>query len=106
MIHILGFNGNKVWIFDPQNFDQGDSVCYHDLVFCFFAMPFVLGDKGIQYGATEDLGFEGKSYPGINITYDNGIGTTPKDEYYIHYDPETYQMVWLYGYLRNRRGFR
>ena len=27
----------------------------------------------------------------------HGIGTSPKDEYYIHYDPETFNMAWL-GY--------
>ena len=93
----LGFDGTQVWLQDPDNSYQGDPVFYHNLMFYFYAMPFVLGDKGIHYGGTEDLEFEGKSYPGISITYDNGIGTSPKDEYYLHYDPETHQMAWL-GY--------
>ncbi|MGI9547300.1 MAG: DUF6503 family protein, partial [Flavobacteriaceae bacterium] len=45
----------------------------------------------------EDLSFNGKDYPGIRISYQGNIGTSPKDEYFLHYDPETYRMTWL-GY--------
>ena len=93
----MGFDGDKVWLADPQNIYQGDPVFYHNLMFYFYAMPFVLGDEGINYGETEDLIVDGKTYPGIRITYDSGVGTSPKDEYYLHYDPETFQMAWL-GY--------
>lgn len=93
----MGFDGNQVWIQDTSKSYRGDPVFYHNLMFYFYAMPFVLGDSGIQYGDTESLEFDGKSYPGISITYNAGVGTSPKDEYYIHYDPETFQMAWL-GY--------
>ena len=93
----MGFDGNDVWIEDPDNKYEGDPVFYHNLMFYFYAMPFVLADDGIVYTETEDLVFEDKNFPGIGIGYQANIGTSPKDEYYIHYDPETYQMAWL-GY--------
>ena len=93
----MGFDGKDVWLRDPDKKYEGDAVFYHNLMFYFYAMPFVLADDGIVYTETEDLQFEGKSYPGIAIGYQANIGTTPKDEYYIHYDPDTYQMTWL-GY--------
>ncbi len=93
----MGFDGNQVWLLDPDTRYSGDPVFYHNLMFYFYAMPFVLADKGIVYTETEALEFEGKSYPGIGIGYEQNIGTTPKDEYYIHFDPESYQMAWL-GY--------
>lgn len=93
----MGFDGSKVWLQNPENSYEGDPVFYHNLMFYFFAMPFVFGDDGINYGVAEALRFEGKLYPGISITYNRGVGTSPKDEYYLHYDPETYQMAWL-GY--------
>ena len=40
---------------------------------------------------------EGISYPGIRISYDQGVGLSAKDEYFIHYNPDTFQMEWL-GY--------
>ncbi|KAA2215517.1 DUF6503 family protein [Maribacter flavus] len=93
----MGFDGTRVWLADPERNYQGDPVFYHNLMFYFYAMPFVLGDEGINYGDTADLLVDGKSFPGISVTYDSGVGTSPKDEYYLHYDPETFQMAWL-GY--------
>ena len=92
----MGFDG-KTWILDTEGTYKGNPEFYHNLLFYFYAMPFVLADEGIIYTATEDLEFEGKRYPGIQISYDPGIGASPKDEYYLHYDPETYKMEWL-GY--------
>jgi len=92
----MGFDG-KPWLLDGEEKYKGNVEFYHNLMFYFYAMPFVLADDGIVYGETEDLVFEGVNYPGISISYTSGVGTTPKDEYYIHYDAETNQMAWL-GY--------
>lgn len=93
----MGFDGKDVWLLDKNGTYKGDAVFYHNLMFYFYAMPFVVADNGIVYGDTEDLVFEGRNYPGIRISYNEGVGTSPKDEYFVHYDPETYQMAWL-GY--------
>ena len=66
-------------------------------MFYFYAMPFVLADDGIIYGDIDPLEFEGTTYPGISISYNEGVGSSSNDEYFIYYDPETYQMAWL-GY--------
>ncbi|MGB5355621.1 MAG: DUF6503 family protein [Eudoraea sp.] len=95
--YTLGFDGQEVWLLDPKDDYKGDEVFYHNLMFYFYAMPFVLGDPGIEYGEAEILTFQDKKYPGIRISYKPDIGTSPKDEYYLHYDPTTYQMKWL-GY--------
>ncbi len=93
----LGYDGSQVWLLDENNSYKGDAVFYHNLMFYFFAMPFVLADEGILYEKTEPLEFDGKSYPGVRISYNSGVGTSPKDEYFLHYDAETFQMQWL-GY--------
>lgn len=93
----LGFDGEQVWLLDPQKNYKGDAGFYHNLMFYFHAMPFVLADDGIVYTAAEDLEFEGKSYPGLKIAYETGVGASSKDEYFIHFDPETHKMAWL-GY--------
>ena len=93
----MGSDGKAIWLHDEKEAYKGDAVFYHNLMFYFYAMPFVLSDKGINYEAAEALEFEEKSYPGIRITYNDGIGISAKDEYYIHYNPETFQMEWL-GY--------
>lgn len=93
----MGFDGKQPWLLDPTENYKGNVEFYHNLMFYFYAMPFVLADDGIVYSETDDLVFEGANYPGIRISYNTGVGTSPKDEYYIHYDAETYQMAWL-GY--------
>lgn len=93
----IGFDGERTWILDPDGTYDGNPEFYHNLMFYFYAMPFVLADPGINYGSAPDLEFEGKAYPGIRISYGEGVGITPEDEYYLHYDPDTGQMAWL-GY--------
>ncbi len=93
----MGFDGERAWLLDMDKNYKGNVGFYHNLIFYFYAMPFVLADSGIVYGHTEDLVFEGKHYPGIEISYESGVGASSKDQYFIHYDPETYQMAWL-GY--------
>ncbi len=65
---------------------------YINLQFYFFALPFVLGDPGIEY---EDLGkraFEEKMYDVIKVTYKEGVGQASKDQYLLYLDPETHRL--------------
>lgn len=91
----IGFDGNDVWIDDSQKVFKNNPKFYYNLMFYFYAMPFVLADDGISYYETEPLQFEGESYPGIKISYEAGIGESPEDEYILYYNPENYKMEWL-----------
>lgn len=91
---ISGYDGEKYWIMADSTY-EGDPKFYTNLMFYFYAMPFVLADPGIQYKSVDDLIFEGKQYPGVHISYQDHVGISPKDEYVIHYDPNTYEMAWL-----------
>lgn len=62
----LGSENSKVWIAqDSVNFPPARARFYHNLMFYFYAMPFVLADKGITYTTTEPLNVDGKSFPGL-----------------------------------------
>lgn len=104
--YALGYNGKEVWLMNKEGQYKGDPAFYHNLMFYFYAMPFVFADEGIQYGHADALTFEGKSYPGIKVSYDKGVGVSFKDEYFIHYDPLTFQMVWLGYSVSYRSGER
>lgn len=96
--HALGYNGKDVWLFNKGDKPyKGKPKFYYNLMFYFYAMPFVLADDGIIYKDVEPLVFEGKTYPGIGISYNAGVGESPEDEYVLYYNPETYKMEWL-GY--------
>ncbi|MDD7884918.1 DUF6503 family protein [Flavivirga sp. 57AJ16] len=94
--HTIGFNGKDIWLHAKDTTAyKGNAKFYYNLMFYFYAMPFVLADDGIIYKEAEPLEFEGKSYPGIKISYESGVGESPEDEYVLYYDPETNQMAWL-----------
>lgn len=91
-----GFDGESLWIKEKDgNEYKGRPMFYKGLMMYFYAMPFIVGDNGINYEEAEPLTFEGKTYPGILISYEAGIGESPDDEYIIYYDAETGQMQWL-----------
>ncbi|NMH86618.1 DUF6503 family protein [Flavivirga algicola] len=92
----IGFDGTHVWLRQEDSLAyKGNARFYYNLMFYFCAMPFILADDGIIYEDTEPLVFEGKSYPGIKISYESGVGESSEDEYVLYYDSETNQMVWL-----------
>lgn len=95
--YTIGFNGKEVWMNKDGKFPVERTRFYHNLYFYFYAMPFILSDKGIEYEKIIDLEFEGVKYPGYKISYQSNIGDSPDDNYFVYYDKETFQMKWL-GY--------
>lgn len=94
--YTLGFNGEKVWLEQDSTYFQPQRArFYHNLMFYFYAMPFVLGDDGITYTDVDPLEFKGVSYPGTKISFGAGVGDAPDDEYILYRDPKTNQMAWL-----------
>lgn len=93
---MMGYDGKEVWLEADTSYKR-DPAFYHNLMFYFYAMPFVLADDGIIYSETDPVEFDGVSYPGIRISYEEGVGLSAKDEYILYYHPETFQMAWL-GY--------
>ena len=94
----IGYNGKEAWLKENGDYKyKGNPQFYYNLMFYFYAMPFVLGDDGITYTDVEPLNADGKDYPGIKISYNANVGESPEDEYIIYYDAETNKMAWL-GY--------
>lgn len=93
---VLGFNGTKVWLLqDSIGFNPERARFYHNLLFYFYAMSFVLGDDGITYEETLPLEKDGISYPGTKISFAKNIGDALDDNYILYSHPETNQMEWL-----------
>lgn len=91
----IGSDGSDVWISPAENSYRGDPRFFHNLYFYFFSMPFVLGDPGIFYEDIENKVIKGETYGAIKISYGEDVGDSPKDNYIIHYDKSSYEMVWL-----------
>lgn len=94
--YTLGYNGENVWLKEKDSAAfKGNPNFYHNLFFYFYAMPFVLADDGITYSETESLVVDGETYPGIKISYKQGVGASSKDNYYLYYNAKTFKMEWL-----------
>ncbi|GGX10973.1 hypothetical protein [Aquimarina muelleri] len=94
---VLGFDGKEAWIVQDSTYFERDPRFYHNLMFYFYTMPFVLGDQGISYQKSDDLKVDGISYPGYKISYGDGVGDSPKDNYFLYYDKASKKMKFL-GY--------
>ncbi len=94
----IGYDGANVWLLQnkPDAY-EGNARFYHNLIFYFYAMPFVLADEGITYEMQEPTQLDGVTYEAVKISYGEGVGDSPEDEYILYFNPESHQMQWL-GY--------
>ena len=58
-------------------------------------MPFVLTDPGINYETLGDYEILDTVYHALKVSYNDGIGDAPKDEYIMLTDKETMEMRYL-----------
>ncbi|MBT0608224.1 DUF6503 family protein [Aequorivita echinoideorum] len=91
----IGYDGKDVWLLKHDLAYEGNPRFYHNLMFYFYAMPFVLADPGTNYQAVEPAELDGKMYNGYKVSYNDGVGDSSKDEYILYFDPETERMTWL-----------
>ena len=90
----MGFDGKQVWVY-PASEDADRQRMRYNLIFYFYAFPFVVGDPGVNYESIEQMSLKNKIYDAIKITYNAGVGDAPNDSYIILSDPSTHQMEWL-----------
>ncbi|BAO74490.1 hypothetical protein [Winogradskyella sp. PG-2] len=87
--YTMGFDGENLWVSEKEgNEYKGNAKFYKGLMMYFYAMPFIVGDDGIIYEDAEPLVFEGKTYPGVLISYDAGVGASPDDQYVVYIMPK------------------
>jgi len=99
----MGFDGENVWVTADTTY-KGNPMFYKNLMFYFYAMPWVLADPGIVYSPAEPITYDGVTYSGIMVGNDDGVGFSPKDNYRLHYDPTTKKMRWLGYTVTGRSG--
>lgn len=91
---VVGFDGDNVWV-HPASEDADRQRMRYNLMFYFYAFPFVVGDPGVRYEVLDQVDLGDKQYNQVKISYDDGVGDAPNDSYIICSDPETDQMEWL-----------
>ena len=90
----VGFDGKNVWV-NPPSENAASQRMRYNLMFYFYAFPFVVGDPGVNYEALDAIELGGQSYNATKITYDAGVGDAPNDAYVILSNTESNKMEWL-----------
>lgn len=90
----VGFDGKNVWVYPPTENAERQRMRYN-LMFYFYAFPFVVGDPGVNYEALEPLNLQDETYDAVKISYGEGVGDSPKDNYIILSDQQSHEMQWL-----------
>ncbi len=92
----MGYDGDTYWYYaDSIPEDHPNPEFYINLQFYFFMLPFVIADPGTNYEILEPRNLEGKMYEVLKVTYEDGVGVAPKDQYLLYIDPETYELELL-----------
>lgn len=91
----IGNDANGVWLLKHDLDYEGNPIFYHNLMFYFYAMPFIIADPGTNYNAVGTTELDGKMYNGFKISYNEGVGDSPEDEYILYFDSTTNKMAWL-----------
>jgi len=106
--YTLGYDGQDVWVTpNLEAFGNGSARFYHNLIFYFFALPYVAADPGINYEILPDYTLNDQLYDAVKITYDNGVGDAPDDEYIMHFDKETgimHLLLYTVTYYSKEKG--
>ena len=92
----VGFTEDETFIYPHKDsFPGDDPKFYHNLRFYFLALPFVTADPGANQIPLTPGTLEGKMYNRVKVTYDEGIGVAPKDQYILWYDPSTNLLEYI-----------
>ncbi len=91
----IGNDGKGVWLLKNKVGYEGSPMFYNNLMFYFYAMPFVLADEGTVYKELPQTELDGKMYNAYQVTFDDGVGMSSKDEYRLYFNTQTNKMEWL-----------
>lgn len=90
----LGYNGQEVWASNAEALGLPADF-YYATPFYFFSIPFVFADPGANVTSMDATEFEGEMYDAIKVTYGQGVGASPDDNYvaYFNQDDHTLKLV-------------
>lgn len=94
--YTIGFDGKEAWVTPDKEALGGVSArFYHNLIFYFYAIPYVLADPGTNYEVLPSRTINGKELNAIKVSFNDGVGDAPDDYYIAHFDKKTNEMYLL-----------
>ncbi len=93
--YTIGYDGTQHWISPDTAAFAGDARFYHNLQFYFMALPFLFADPGIRYEPLAPRTIRDRTYEGVRVGFEPGVGDASDDEYLAYFDPDTHHLTWL-----------
>lgn len=84
----LAWDGKDAWI-SPDTLRAPNPRFWATTGYYFESIPFILADPGLNYTLLPDEELEGKTYDMVRVSYDDGIGDSPGDEYILYVNKES-----------------
>ncbi len=89
----IGFTQDTVVVYPtPDSFPAKNPRFYHNLRFYFFAIPFVTADAGAHQHSMPPAELQGVTYNRVKITFGDGVGIAPKDQYVLWFEQDTHRL--------------
>ncbi|QDG53170.1 hypothetical protein FIV42_21210 [Persicimonas caeni] len=88
----FGWDGEQAWQ-KPADADIALNPRFWALTpYYFVAMPFVLGDPGVNLELVGDEELQGQTYEVVKATFSAGTGDAPDDYYVLYFHPDTHKL--------------
>lgn len=92
----VGFTSDSIYFYpNRDSFPSENPRFMHNLRFYFFAISFVTADPGTFQEALEPAELNGHMYDRVKITFDNGVGIAPKDQYILWYNQTDHKLFMI-----------
>lgn len=89
----VGFTADEINFYpNRDSFPNENPRFIHNLRFYFFALPFVTADPGTIHTELPPAQLDGKMYDRTKVTFDEGVGVAPKDQYILWFDQKDHLL--------------
>lgn len=91
--YTVGITESKAWVAaDMDAYGYADPPRFYGKPYTYlFSIPFVFADPGVRVESAGQRSLQGTSYDILEITFDEGVGDTPRDVFYLYLEPASHQ---------------
>ena len=91
-VHKVVYANDTILLSSPDAMTMDRAKFYKNLMFYFFGIPFVTADDGVNQELMEPATLNGTTFDRIKITFNDGVGDSPKDEYILWLDQADHSL--------------
>jgi hypothetical protein len=92
--YTVGITKDRAWVApDMETYGYTAPPRFYGKAYTYlFSVPFVFADPGVNVESAGQRPLKGTSYDVLKITFDEGVGDTPRDVFYLYLDPDSHQV--------------